>query len=121
MPADPNKDLEQYLARIRRTVSESERLVAQAELRIQETDRMLESQGLTREQVMGFQFTPEQRNAVNRELMRRGMEPIADDPQISAQEASDDNYRIPTDADADGGEFDNRRMKFGLMMKPFSI
>ena len=61
-------DTEAYLARIRKTIADSERLVEAARLRIAETDRMLEKQGLTREQVMNFRFSPEQREAVNREL-----------------------------------------------------
>ena len=53
-----DRDVQAYLARIRKTIAESENLVSQAELRIAETDRMLESQGLTREQVLNFHFMP---------------------------------------------------------------
>ena len=51
------KDLEAYLARIRKTVADSKNVVSQAQLRMAETDRMLEKQGLTREQVMSMHFT----------------------------------------------------------------
>ena len=47
-----DRDVQAYLARIRKTIAESQNLVSQAELRIAETDRMLESQGLTRERGM---------------------------------------------------------------------
>ena len=35
-----DRDVQAYLARIRKTIAESENLVSQAELRIAETDRM---------------------------------------------------------------------------------
>ena len=76
MTDEQKMDTEAYLARIRKTIAESERLVESARLRVAETDRMLEKQGLTREQVMNFRFSPEQREAVNRELVRQGMAPI---------------------------------------------
>ena len=121
---DPAKvrETEAYLARIRRTIAESSRLVEQANLRIAETDRMLESQGLTREQVMGFRFTPEQRKAVNRELARQGLEPLEEEPE---------EFRAPVEHERLGGESWNvergdaelaeRQRKFGMMMKPFQI
>ncbi len=116
------KEAEAYLARIRKTIAESNRLVEAATLRMAETDRMLESQGLTREQVMGVRFTEEQREAVNRELVRQGLEPLEDeDPP--GEGPGDDNLR-PSDlrpsTDA-GDEFANRQRKFGMMMKPFQI
>lgn len=42
-------EVESYLSRIRETVRKSELLMEQAELRCRETDRLLASQGLTRE------------------------------------------------------------------------
>ena len=77
--ADQDRDIEAYLARIRKTIADSNALVSQAELRIAETDRLLAEQGLTREQVMGFRFTGEQKLMVNEELKRRGLPPIEDD------------------------------------------
>ena len=71
-----DKETEAYLARIRRTIEQSNRLVEQVGLRIRETDRMLEQQGLTREQVMAMRFSDAQFEAVNAELKRRGMDPL---------------------------------------------
>ena len=122
----PDKDLDEYLARIRRTIAESEALVAQTELRMRETDRLLESQGLTREQVMALRFTKEQRLAVNEELGRRGLPPLEDD---GADPAPDPDAPAPVGVPAASnlavpdsqGDLENRQRKFGMMMKPFSI
>ena len=76
MPEGTDKGTEAYLARIRRTIEESNRLVEQVGLRIQETDRMLERQGLTREQVMAMRFSDAQIEAANAELERRGLDPL---------------------------------------------
>ena len=122
-----NRDVEAYLARIRRTIAESSRLVEQANLRIAETDRLLESQGLTREQVMNFRFSDEQRAAVNRELARRGLEPLEEeDAEIPHGDAEAplyaDDFRdaamLREDSD---GTLAERQRKFGMMMKPFQI
>ena len=116
------KESEAYLARIRKTIAESNRLVEAANLRMAETDRMLESQGLTREQVRGFRFTDEQREAVNRELARQGLEPLEDEgPGVEGP--GDDNLPpsdLQSSTDA-GDELANRQRKFGMMMKPFQI
>ena len=117
-----DKNIEAYLAGIRKTISDSEALVAQAELRIQETDRMLAQQGLTREQVLAMQFTEEQVRAANEELRRRGMEPLD-------SEAIDLLSQPPPAASASPApmpvvtseELENRQRKFGMMMKPFQI
>jgi len=122
--AKNDSDMDAYLARIRKTIADSENLVSQAELRIAETDRMLERQGLTREQVMNFRFTEAQRNAVNEDLRRRGLEPMSDDDFDAGSwgSGSQDDFRPstfdPSDANA---ELDERRRKFGMMMKPFQI
>ena len=63
--AELKEDVRTYLARIRKTIADSKNMVAQAELRIVETDRMLERQGLTREQVMAMQFSDAQKRAVD--------------------------------------------------------
>ena len=65
------QEMDAYLARIRKTIADSRNLVSQAELRIAETDRMLEQHGLTREQVMAMKFSDAQLEAVNDELSRR--------------------------------------------------
>ena len=133
MPEASDRETEAYLARIRRTIAESSRLVEQAHLRIAETDRMLESQGLTREQVMNFRFTDEQREAVNRELVRQGMEPLEDDDgslEVSKfgslegeSELNSLNLQTskPPNLQASSDELAERQRKFGMMMKPFQI
>ena len=73
---DGQRDTDAYLARIRKTIEASNRLVEQVGLRIRETDRMLEQQGLTREQVMAMHFSEAQMEAANAELKRRGLDPI---------------------------------------------
>ena len=118
----PDKDMQAYLARIRKTIADSERVVSQAKLRIAETDRMLERQGLTREQVMAMRFSDAQMEAVNEELKRRGMDPLekwseADVAAVPGDEDSEDGvYGGVADA-----ELANRQKKFGMMMKPFQI
>ena len=116
-------DVEAYLAGIRKTISDSEALVAQAELRIQETDRMLAQQGLTREQVLAMQFSEEQVRAVNEELKRRGMEPLGGEA-VSMLTQPPSPAAAPTtrlDDDSSDAELENRQRKFGMMMKPFQI
>ena len=117
-----DRETKAYLARIRKTIEESSRLVEQVDLRIRETDRMLEQQGLTREQVMQMRFSDAQLEAVNEELKRRGLDPLEkwamtdsgepDVPYVSGL-ASDD---VAPDA-----ELAERQRKFGMMMKPFQI
>ena len=70
------EDVDAYLARIRKTIEASKALVSQVGLRIAETDRMLERQGLTREQVMAMRFSEAQMAAVDAELKRRGLDPL---------------------------------------------
>ena len=91
---DPKDDLDEYLARIRKTIAESEALVAQTELRMRETDRLLESQGLTREQVLSLRFAPAPVGV-----------PAA--PAFAVHDSQ--------------GDLENRQKKFGMMMKPFSL
>ena len=135
MPND-QKDMDAYLARIRKTIADSENLVAQAELRIAETDRMLERQGLTREQVMAMRFSDAQMEAVNAELKRRGLDPLErwerGEERVASDEIRDtsDEIRMTGDEIRDTGdgrrktmdvELENRQRKFGMMMKPFQI
>lgn len=107
-----------YLDRIRKTIADSKNLVSQAELRIAETDRMLERQGLTREQVMAMRFSEAQMEAVNAELRRRGLDPIEDLPD---NPASVEFPESPFPAGSSSAELENRQRKFGMMMKPFQI
>ncbi len=117
------QDTDAYLARIRKTIADSERLVEAAKLRIAETDRLLAKQGLTREQVMGFRFTGEQREAVNRELVRLGMDPLEDVEEVFAPAAPayTDSPPPPPPRTAGNDELAERQRKFGMMMKPFQI
>ena len=117
------QDTDAYLARIRKTIADSERLVEAAKLRIAETDRLLAKQGLTREQVMGFRFTGEQREAVNRELVRLGMDPLEEVEEVFAPAAPSytDSPPPPPPRTAGNDELAERQRKFGMMMKPFQI
>ena len=118
-------EIEAHLARIRKTIAESEHLVSQAELRIAETDRMLETQGLSREQVLSMRFSEAQVEAMNAELKRRGMDPLEEwgllDENVSeaiAPAAPAPVRQAPYSGD---DELEERRRKFGMMMKPFQI
>ena len=115
-----DRDTEAYLARIRKTVAESNGLLSQLELRMAETDRMLERQGLTREQVMAMRFTEAQREAVNAELKRRGLEPLEREEEFSRPDELDGHRASRLSPDA-GSELAERQRKFGMMMKPFQI
>ena len=118
-----DKEIEAYLARIRKTIEESRNLVSQAELRMAETDRMLERQGLTREQVMAMRFSDAQFEAANEELKRRGMDPLEKwehDGLTEQEEFSLGRPSPPAEAPA-GDELAERQRKFGMMMKPFQI
>ena len=124
------QEIEAYLAGIRKTISDSNALVSQAELRLAETDRLLASQGLTREQVLAMQFSDEQVRAANEELKRRGMAPL-DDEAISQLAQPAERVKAPasgapfaSQGAAHGApdlELENRQRKFGMMMKPFQI
>ena len=123
MAGERDRDTEAYLARIRKTIEESNRLVEQVDLRIRETDRMLEQQGLTREQVMAMHFTDAQIEAANAELERRGMDPLEkwERGGLTEQEEFAVGRPPPTvEASADT-ELAERQRKFGMMMKPFQI
>jgi len=118
-----DKNTEAYLARIRRTIEESNRLVDQVGLRIRETDRMLEQQGLTREQVMAMHFSDAQIEAANEELKRRGMDPIEKwerDGLTEQEEFAVGRPPATVESSADA-ELAERQRKFGMMMKPFQI
>ena len=120
--AELKEDVRTYLARIRKTIADRKNMVAHAELRIAETDRMLERQGLTREQVMAMQFSDAQKRAVDAELKRRGLDPLEWWSEVE-RPAPEDESRLP-DADvgtASDAELANRQRKFGMMMKPFQI
>ena len=123
-----NANVETYLARIRRTVAESRELMSQVDLRMAETDRMLESQGLTREQVEAMQVSEEQLAAVNEELKRRGMEPM-DFGDIRRKAAIEDRRLTgegrAAEPNLDAGDtkedLENRRRKFNVMMSNLKL
>ena len=119
-------EMDAYLAMVRKTIADSERLVSQAELRIAETDRLLAQQGLTREQVLGMRFSGAQLEAANEELARRGLAPLAETTESDGWDANREaadaplahGVGLPDPADDDP---DRRQEKFGMMMKPFRI
>lgn len=121
------QDVREYLAKIRKTIAESEAVVTQAQLRIQETDRFLASQGLTREQVMGFKFTKEQRLAANEELRRRGLPPIEEDEASFDFDAATADLRasqleIGPEEDGKGSDMlAERQRKFGNFMQEYRL
>ena len=121
-----DRETEAYLARIRRTIEASNRLVDQVGLRIRETDRMLEQLGLTREQVMAMKFSDAQLEAVNDELKRRGLDPLEkwnmNDHEMPDEDPSIEGSALDSEVTGmSGAELENRQRKFGMMMKPFQI
>ena len=130
-------DTEVYLAKIRNTVKASRSLVESAKLRMVETDRMLESAGTTREEVMKFLFSASQKEAVNNQLERMGFDRLDDDDGDVRREygerllgvgAVDENVRAQACAaganfsagDGDGS-VENRKRKFNVMMQQFRM
>lgn len=113
------EETEAYLKKIRKTIKDSQALMEQAELRIAETDRLLEQQGLTREQVRNLTFTDEQKALVNAELERRGMatlaftEPECVHPIEHLEVRTPGRMIAPEELE---GDAENRRRKFSAMM-----
>ena len=116
MDEQRRREIEESIARARKTVAESRALVDQVNLRIQETDRFLAQQGLTREQVRNFRFTKEQRIFANEQLKRMGLPPIEEEDL--SFDAATDAIRAEAEAGAPGGDIvDERRRKFGDFMQ----
>ena len=118
------EELKEYLAGIRKTIAESNAMVEQARLRIAETDRLLESQGLTREQVLGFKVSREAMLAVNEELRRRGLPPIEGDDAAFDFAAATDELRAADRAPSPpppGDELAERQRKFGAFMQEYRL
>lgn len=108
-------EIEELLARTRKNVAESRELVSQVELRIAETDRFLAQHGLTREQVLNFRFSAEQKLAVNEELKRMGLPPIEDDePAYDFDAATAELRESPKESETD--LVAERRGKFNMFM-----
>ncbi len=123
-------DAEAYLKKIRQTIKDGKNLIAQAELRIAETDRLLEREGLTREQLEKMTFTDEQLAVVNEELKRRGLPQLetttAEGGHGQDSWASDRGLQgggLPPEPDAAerDGNAENRKRKFGVMMQQFRM
>lgn len=109
------EEIEETLLRARKTVAAAKALMAEADLRIQETDRFLAKQGLTREQVNAMQFTAEQKARVNEELVRRGFQPLED---VEVSPALDAGKAAPGDEMVTAGA---RQKRFGTFMQQFRI
>lgn len=115
------KTTEEYLAGIRRTIAESKRMMESVKLRFAETDRLLEENGMTREEVMKMRFSPEQKAAVNEELKRRGMAPLEDYDVESDRENARAAASPMIGAAEIHEDLENRKRKFGTMMKRFRM
>jgi acetyl-CoA acetyltransferase len=130
-------ETEAYLAKIRKTVRESKNLVESVRLRLAETDRMLESEGLTREDVAKFSFNEAQKAAVNEELERMGLARIDDEDDFRSEygerrleSGMADDASVRGGACAAGANFsagdgdgsvENRKRKFNVMMQQFRM
>lgn len=111
------REIEESLARARKTIAESRALIEQVNLRIRETDRFLEKQGLTREQVMSFRFSEDQRLLANEQLKRMGLPPIEEDDR-SFDAATEEIRALAADpGGASDDVVDERRRKFGDFMQ----
>ena len=127
MEENRKEDVEMTLARARKTVAESRTLLEQVNLRLQETDRFLAKQGLTREQVRNMRFTKEQRLLANAELKRRGLPPIEDDDLDADFDAATAAVRaaqleLPPDPGESGRDMlAERQRKFGNFMQTYRI
>lgn len=117
------EEVKEYLARIRKTIADSTALVEQAQLRIAETDRLLASQGLTREQVLNFNVSREQRLAVNEELRRRGLPPVEEDETATDFGAATARLRAAeaTPEPPADDTLAERQRKFGNFMQEFRL
>lgn len=115
---DSKQEIDEYLAGIRKTIAESEAAIQQAELRFQETDRLLEAQGLTREQVLNLRISQEQRRLVNDELKRRGL-PLLEDDEFN--DPVSPSPPLDLDLPDTQGDLENRRRRFGNMMQQYRL
>ena len=121
MDEQRQREIEETLSRVRKTVADSRDLMNQVNLRMQETDRMLAKQGLTREQVRNFHFTPEQKLLVNQELKRRGLPVLEGDrtdfDSITAEIRASQIETVPDGEDV----VSDRQRKFGNFMREFRL
>ncbi len=124
--AAKKREINEYLAKIRKNIADSRALVEQANLRIVETDRFLEQQGLTREQVLNMRFSKEQKLAVNEELRRRGLPPLEDDEAAYDFDAATAEVRASQIEEAPEASNGNdalaeRQRKFGNFMQAYRL
>jgi len=115
------EEIEATLARSRKLVAESRALIEGVELRRQETDRLLASQGLTREKLASMKFTDEQLELVDRELKKRGFPPLprpsADAAALADEIETQRLPRLDDGAASADSDLENRTRKFGSMMQ----
>ena len=124
-------DTQAYLERIRKTIAESEALMQGVELRMQETDRLLASQGLTREQLESLKVSPEQREQINAELRRLGLPELDDEPESAprppespvAERLTGQGRAAEPNLDAGDvkEDMENRKRKFNVMMNKIRL
>lgn len=119
------EETEAYLAKIRKTIADSRRMIESAQLRIQETDRFLAAQGLTREEVLGYKVRHEDVLRVNEELRRRGLPPLEEDEAAFDFNAATERLRGAADAASEpratGDELAERQRKFGTFMQEYRL
>lgn len=118
------EEVKAYLARIRKTVEASKALMESVDLRLRETDRMLEAQGLTRDEVRKMRFTTEQREKANEELRRMGLAPMDEvdttiDFDLSTAEYRE-NFADIADME-DESVVASRARKLGTFMQQFRL
>lgn len=124
MEAQKQEEIKAYLARIKKTVEASKALMESVDLRLKETDRFLEAQGLTRDDVRKMRFTPEQRARANEELERMGLDPIEEVKAEADFEFNRDDYRerFADSADVeDESVIESRQRKFGTFMQQYRL
>ena len=122
--ASVNKEeLDQYLAKIRKTVSESEAMIEQVERRVAQTDELLSQHGLTREQLRQIKPTEEQLVEVNEELRRRGFEPleITDFGDAFPELGMPAEPNFDREFGAGPDDLENRKRKFNTMMQGYRL
>jgi len=124
MEMDRQTECAAYLAKIDKTVKDARALVDAVKLRIAETDRMLEKQGLTREQLRAMRITSEQRALVQAELKRLGLPPLEDPAELEAlrDQVEESRAKILADEEPKGeAALENRTRKFGSMMREYRL
>ena len=118
------EDVRAYLARIKKTVEASRALMESVDLRLRETDRLLEAQGLTRDEIRKMRFTKDQRERANDELRRMGLPPLEEEELETSFDYRPDDYRsdLADSADVeDESVLAARQRKFGTFMQQYRL